>query len=142
MSSSVSCSAMAVDVSSGVEANSAPRPRPRPRCLFMLEHLPRELQIRNRAAGAQIMKHDWLTVTWRLRQPNVARNHRVEDLAREVTMDLIANLLRDTGPTVEHRQDDAFDSESRVQTLSDQLDGPEQVREPFERIELALKRDQ
>src|SRR5688572_6257274 len=116
---------VAVDTSSDVDDRSAPRPRPSPRGLFMLEHLPGKLQIREGAAGAKIMEHHRLTVARRFRETDVARDHRVEDLAREVTMDLLANLLRHARPAVEHRQHDAFNTESWVEALADELHGPE-----------------
>src|SRR5688572_4658476 len=116
---------VAVETSSDVEDRSAPRPRPSPRGLFMLEHLPGELQIREGAAGAKIMEHHRLAVARRLRETDIARDHRVEDLAGKVPVDLVANLLRHARPAVEHRQDDAFNTESWIEALADELHGPE-----------------
>src|SRR3982751_519637 len=104
-----SCPVSGDDISSGVEANSAPRPRPRPRCLFMLEHLSCELQVGQGAAGAKVVEHDRPSVAWRFGQANVARDHGVEDFAWKITMHLLADLLRDACSTVEHREDDTRD---------------------------------
>ena len=88
------------------------------------------------------MEHNRLTVARRLREPDIARNHRVEDLAGEVTMDLVANLLRHARPAVEHRQHDTLNTESRIEALANELHGPEQVRQTFQCVELALERNE
>src|SRR5256886_7571573 len=122
----------------GVAERRAPRPRPSPR-LFMLENLPREFEICDRPARSQIVQHHGLPVARGLREPHVARNHRVEDLAREITVHLIADLESQARPSVEHREHDAPDREAWIQALADELDGLEQMGEPLKRVELALQ---
>src|SRR5512145_727603 len=128
--------------SAGSEARSAPSPRPSPRLLFMGQDLPRQFEVSNCAAGLEIVKHDRLAVAWRLREPDVTRNHRVEHLPGKVLVHLVTNLERETRPPVEHRQDDARHIETRVEALPNELHGLEQVGETFERVELALERDE
>src|SRR5438132_5318283 len=123
----------------GVAERRAPRPRPSPR-LFMPENLPREFEMCDRPARPQVVQHHGLAVARRLREPHVARNHRVEDLAREIAVHLVADLERQAGPAMEHREHDALDREALIQALADELDGLEEMGKPFERVELALQR--
>src|SRR5437016_4767049 len=71
-----------------------------------------------------------------------ARNHRLEDFARKVTVHLVADLDRETRASVEHREHDTLDRETRVQALAHELHGLQQIRQSFERVELALQRHQ
>src|SRR3990172_7064004 len=125
----------------GVEESRAPRPRPSPR-LFMSQDLPREFEVRERAARPEVVEHHRLAVARRLGETHIAGDDGIEDLTREVAMDLVANLEREAGPAVEHRQHDALDFEPGVQALAHELDGLEQVSEPLEGVELALERHQ
>ena len=78
----------------------------------------------------------------RFREPNVPRNDRVEHLPGKVAIHLVADLERETRPTIEHREHDAFDVQARVEALSYELDGLEKVGQTFERVELTLKWDE
>src|SRR5438094_9124396 len=113
---SIRSTAISLVVSSvpGVDDRSAPSPRPRPRWLFMLQHLPREFEIGDSAAGAEIVQHDRLAVARRFAEPNVAWNHCLENFAWEVTTDLVAHLKRETCPTIEHREHDPLDRQPCV----------------------------
>src|SRR2546426_5214448 len=82
----------------GVAESRAPRPRPSPR-LFMLQHLPGEFEICDRPTRSQVMEHHGLPVARCLREAHVARDHRVEDLAREVAVHLVSDLKRDRKST-------------------------------------------
>src|SRR6266850_1213326 len=128
--------------SEGSEASSAPRPRPSPRLMLMAQHLPCQLEVSSGAGGPEVVKHHRLAVARRLRQTNVPRNDRIEDLSRKVSLDLFADLEREARPAVEHRQHDAPDLEAGVQPLSNQLHSLEEVSQTLERIELTLERDE
>src|SRR5882724_11372665 len=128
--------------SEGSEASSAPRPRPSPRLMLMAQHLPCQLEVSSGAGGPEIVKHHRLAVARRLRQTNVPRNDRIEDLPGKVSIDLFADLERETCPAVEHGEYDALDVEAEVQPLSHQLHRLEEVSETLERVELALERDE
>src|SRR5207249_3385507 len=106
----------------GVAESRAPRPRPSPR-LFMLQHLPGEFEICDRPTRSQVMEHHGLPVARCLREAHVARDHRVEDLAREVAVHLVSDLKRQARPAIEHREHDARDGEARVQALAHEPDG-------------------
>src|SRR5690348_5647523 len=70
---------------------SSPRPRPK-RCLGMSslrgrgarDHFLGQILVGQRARRARIMFEDGLAEAGRLRQPHVARNHRLEALARKM----------------------------------------------------------
>src|SRR3989304_1257224 len=71
----------------GVEESRAPRPRPSPR-LFMSQDLPREFEVRGRAARLEVVEHLWLAVARFLREPCLGVDAVGENLTREVAMDL------------------------------------------------------
>src|SRR4029434_164171 len=87
--------------SEGSEASSAPRPRPRPRLLFMAQHLPCQLQVSSGAGGPEVVQHHRLAVARRLRQTNVPRDDRVEDLSGKVAIELFADLESEARTGVE-----------------------------------------
>src|SRR5919197_2170526 len=62
--------------------SSAPRPRPSAR-FIMGEHLLGEFQVRDGAGRAEIVLQDGPAVARRLREADVARDHRPEELAAE-----------------------------------------------------------
>src|SRR5207247_4372649 len=88
------------------EASSAPRPRPSPRLMLMAQHLPCQLEVSSGAGRPEIVKHHRLAVARRLRQTNVPRNDRIEDLPGKVSIDLFPDLERETCPAVENRSQD------------------------------------
>ena len=89
----------------------------------------------------KIVEHHGLAVARRLAEPDVSWDDGFEDLTREVAMDFLADLHGHAGPTIEHGQHDPADVERRIQPLPNELDGLQQVREPLERVELALQRN-
>src|SRR5215813_5818895 len=129
--------------SAGSDAKSAPRPRPSPRLVIMVQDLPSQFEVRDGAAGLEVMQHDRPSVAWRFRETDVARNDCVEYLPWEVSVDLFADLEREARTAIEHREQDSEKVESRIELVSDQLHGLlEQMRESLERVELALQRDE
>src|SRR5689334_2834386 len=123
----------------GVDESNAPSPRPSPR-LFMLEHLSRQLEIGDRSARSEIVDHDWLAMARRLGEPHVSRNHRLKDLTWKVAMDFLSYLDGEARASVEHRQDDPLDRQARIQTLTNELHGFQEVRQSLQSVELALQR--
>ena len=55
-------------------------------------------------------------------------------------MNLFLDLEGETGPAIEHSENDSGDTETRVQALFHQLHSPQKLRKAFECVELALKR--
>ena len=74
-------------------------------------------------------------------EPNVPRDDRIENLPREISIHLVANLESKARSAVEHCEHNAFDVETGVQPLTNEPYGLEEVRQTFERIKLALERD-
>ena len=85
------------------------------------------------------MKHHRLAVAGSLAESNSARDNGLEDLTREISMDLFTNLHGHAGTPVEHGQHDSRDVQAWVQPLSDELDRLEKVREPLQCKELTLE---
>src|SRR2546422_11131992 len=102
--------------SAGSDESSAPSPRPSPRLLIMIQDLPCQFEVGCGTAGPEIMKHHRLAMAGRFREPNVPRNDRVEHLPGKVAIHLVADLERETRPTIEHREHDAFDVQDRKST--------------------------
>src|SRR5439155_12306704 len=127
--------------SAGAADSSAPRPRPSP-LLYMVQHLPGQFEIGGGAAGPQIVEHHGLAVARSFTEPDVAWNQGLEDFFWKVPVNLVANLERQAGPPVEHRQDNARDAESPIQALAHELHGLEEVSQALERVELTLQRHQ
>src|SRR2546425_2155593 len=130
---------MSVSPAAGVELSSASRPRPSPR-LCMREDLLCQFEVRDGSAGAEVMEHHRLAVARGFAEADVPGDHRVEDLPREVALDLVPDLEREARPPLEHGQDDAQDPELGIQPLTHELDRLEQMRQPLEGVELALQR--
>src|SRR5262249_20617553 len=123
--------------SDGVAESSAPNPLPNPR-LFMVEHLPCEIEVGDRSTRLQVVEHHGLAVAWRFRQPNAARDDRFEDLAREIAVDLVADLESEARTSIKHRQDDPEDIKASVESFPNELDRLGEMSKALERVELAL----
>ena len=106
------------------------------------DHLAGERQIRERAAGFLVVKERRPAEGWRLGEPDVARDDGAEHFFAEVRDQLRAHLVREVVAGVEHRAQHSLDRELGIGGLADLVDGVEQRREPFERVVLALHRDQ
>src|SRR5512136_2705019 len=90
----------------------------------------------------RIVQNDGLAKTRRFTQSNIARDDRLEYFVPEVTLDFLDNLVRQTKPRVEHRQEDALDVEVRIERFLDQVDRAKKLAETFQCEVLALHRDE
>ena len=54
---------------------------------------------------------------------------------------LSADIGGQVRPTIGHGQDDAIDLEIRVEVVTNEIDGGDQLGQSFECLELALERD-
>src|SRR5262245_14454097 len=130
-------------VSAGSDASSAPKPRPRPRLVIMVQYLPSQFEVCDRATRPEIVQHDRPAVAGRFREADVARNDGVEHLPWKVSIHLFSDLEREARSPIEHREQDAQKVEPRIQLLSNELHGLlEKMRQSLERVELALQRNQ
>src|SRR5262245_41857817 len=98
--------------------SKAPRPRPSPCRLVMDEHLLGEFEIGNGSGGPEVVEKDWASVAGRLRETNVARDHRREGLSPQVLMHFVLHLGCEARAAVKHREEDPLDGEPRVQALA------------------------
>src|SRR5262252_1827008 len=109
----------------------------------MVQDLPSQFEVRNGAAGLEVVQHDRSSVAGRLRKTDIARNDRVKHLPWEISVDLLTDLEREACPAVEHREQDSQKVESGIELVSDELHGLlEKMGQPLERVELTLQRDE
>ena len=106
------------------------------------DHLARERQVRQRAARILVVQQHRLAEARRLGQPHVARNDRAEHLVAEMLDQLRRDFVREVVPRVEHRAQDALELELRIHRALICSMVLDQRRKPFERVVLALHRDQ
>src|SRR5947208_15451769 len=97
---------ISVCVSLAVAASprGASRPRPSPR-LFMSQNLLCQPQMRDGPTRSHIVEHDWTPVTGRLTQANVPWDDGLEDIAREIPVDSIADRQRGPRAPIKQCQD-------------------------------------
>src|ERR1700722_12662845 len=118
-------------------------PSPLPKAFLVIEDdLLSKICVSLGPSAVNVVKDDGLAETGRLRQPNIARNYRLEDLSTEETAEISSNLARKRGSLVIHRQKNAFDLEFRIQRAPDAHKRVEKLRNAFESQVFALNRDQ
>ena len=100
------------------------------------------LEVARGAPRTGIVGHHRLAIARRLGDPDVAGDDRLEHLVAEVVPDVLLDGVGQPGTPVVHGQQDRGDVERRVQVLAYQVDVVDQLVEPFQRVVLALDRDQ
>jgi hypothetical protein len=80
-------------------------------------------------------------VARRLGEPDIARDHGREGLLGEVAAHFVLDLARQVVARVGHREQHALEREARIQLAAHELDRFEQAGQTFERVVLALQRD-
>ena len=89
------------------------------------------------------MKHDRPAVAGSFRETDVAWNDGIQHLPWKVSVDLVTDLEREARTTIEHREQDSQEIETRIQLLSHELHRLlEQMSQPLERVKLALQWDE
>src|SRR5882724_6934160 len=111
----------------------------RPQLALALDHLCRKLQVGFAADAFQIINQHRLAVGRRLGDAHVARDHGVVDLAAHELPHVGDNLVRQIVARVEHGQHDAVDRQVRIECRAHLLHRLQQLRQTFEREELALQ---
>jgi len=99
------------------------------------------VEVALRADRLHVVQEDRFTEAGRFRQSHVARDGDREHAAAEVLFRLFGDLFAEIEPRVVHRQQHAFDRERGIEIALHELHGVEQLRETFERVVLALNRD-
>src|SRR5579862_227762 len=120
---------------------SAPSPLPRA-FLVICDDLLSELDVTFRAFTTYVVEYDWLSVAWRLGQLYVTRDHRRENLRTEETPEIRGDLARECCALIVHGEQDALNSKRWIQRAADPHQCVQQLGDAFERIILALDRDQ
>jgi len=72
-------------------------------------------------------------MAWRFGKSNISRYNRLEYLTTEETSEVGGNLLRKSGAIVVHRQQNALDSEGRVNGAAETHKRIEQLGNAFKR---------
>src|ERR1700723_3045385 len=101
---------------------------PRPKAFRAIRYdLLGELEITLSPLTMYVVKHYWLTMARRLCQSYVPRNYGLVDLRPKEASKVSCHLLRERGSIVVHREQDALDSQRRV-------DGAPQSHERIEQL--------
>ena len=80
-------------------------------------------------------------MTRSLTQFHIALNYGLEHQSLEVTLHLIENLVCQTQTGIEHREEETFNLQFRVQFRFDYLDSIQQLADAFQCKILTLHRD-
>src|SRR3989304_2634638 len=130
---------------------SAPRPFPSPLrrgslgwCGLsdMSNDLLRKRSIGLSAPRSRVVRDDGLSEARGLGETDVSRDDRLKHTVWKVSPDLRGDLLGEVRPGVEHRQYYTADAQLGVQFPSEQIDRLQELRQPLERVVLALDRDE
>src|SRR5262249_46315134 len=105
---SISSSRTSASVVDSRSFNSALRPFPKARRVISYDLLSK-FQIALCSFRANVIDQDRLAVAWGLRQTDVARNDRLEDLVAKKIPQVLRDLVSQVGSIVEHCQQNAFD---------------------------------
>src|ERR1700681_4102830 len=81
-------------------------------------------------------------MTRAFREPDATRYHAAKNFFRKMLSDFVRYFVTETISRVEHREHQAFEFETRPQRRTDFVDRAEQRAEPFQRVVLALHRNQ
>src|SRR6516165_894779 len=90
---------------------------------FASNNLVSERQIALAPLRLDVVEQDRLSEARALRKSHIAGNYRSKNHAGEMFPDVLCDLVSNVGPGVEHREEDSFRRQRRVQTLLDQVDG-------------------
>src|SRR3989442_6802002 len=84
-------------------------------CLFISpDHLPGQVQVRLRALGTDVVKHDRLPEAGRFTESHIARHDRPIHPVLEEGFDVGDYLAGQVGPFVEHGQENTIQLERRL----------------------------
>src|SRR4029077_1706143 len=131
---------------------SASSPRPSLRGVFSedtvvslgspFDQLLRNVHICLCSYRGDIVKNDGLSETWCFRQANISRDDVLEHLRSEVFSRVFGDLSREIETRVVHREQNTIDTEFFVGTVLNAVHRVQQLRQAFECVVLALKRNE
>src|SRR3954452_20054734 len=106
-----------------------------------IEHLLRQVTVHRGGLAARVVLEDRLPLHRRLRVTHRLADLRVEHEVAEVLLQDLDRLARVEEPPVEHRREDALDTDVRVEVLADHRERVLELDEPAQREVLALDGD-
>ena len=108
----------------------------------MLDKFDGQVHVSLAALALWLVEIDGLAVAGRLRNADGARDSGLVHLGAEVLLHLLHHLHGQVVPQREHGEHHALDIQIRVILFADGLEGADELRQAFQRIVLALHRDQ
>ena len=96
----------------------------------------------DRSTAIGIVEQSWQTVARSFTQLDIALDDGLEDQVLEVLLDLLIDLIVESGTAIVHSHEEAFDLQPCIETLADDTDGIQELRDPLEGKVLALHGDE
>ena len=96
----------------------------------------------DRSTAIGIVEQSWQTVARSLTQLDIALDDGLEDQVLEVLLDLLIDLIVEPSTAIVHSHQEAFDLQPCIETLADDTDGIQELRDTLEGEVLALHGDQ
>ena len=96
----------------------------------------------DRSTAIGIVEQSWQTVARCLTQLDIALDDGLEDQVFEVLLDLLIDLIVEPSTAIVHGHQEAFDLQPCIETLADDTDGIQELRDPLEGEVLALHGDE
>src|SRR4051812_20884795 len=110
--------------------------------LSLSENFGGEREIGLGSFGGRVPKDRRHAVARRFGEAHVPGHESAIDLVAEVLLELLRHVLRERVPGVVHRAQKAGDLELGIEVRAYPLDGGDEVRQTFERVVLALHRNE
>src|SRR5262245_55822376 len=98
------------------------------------DHFAREIHVTLGAARFRVVVQNRLPETRTLAQLDVAWDHRLVDLVAVEAPRLLRHLVGEIQSSIEHRQQNAFDHEMRIQMFLNERNRVAELAETFERL--------
>ena len=110
--------------------------------MLIRKNLLRESDIALGAFGADVVQKNRFAVAGSFGQPDASRDYGFEDLVAKELLEVIGYLAGQVGPVIVHREKHAFHPKRVAEAIPDAIHRVEQLRDAFQRKELALDRDE
>src|SRR5690242_1732485 len=107
-----------------------------------LENLLRQLNVALRPAGPDVVCQNRFTMARRLDQPNTPGDHCLKYVCPEEFSQVRRDLARKIGPVIEHRDEDALNSDGMLHRFANSVDGTDKLRYALQRKKLTLNWNQ
>ncbi len=105
---------------------------------LLVDKLARDSVVGVGPGGGRVVGGDGQAVARRLGKADASRDDGLEDELAEMAPHLGGHISREPGAPVHHRQEHPRERKLRIEARAYELDGVEELREPLERVVLAL----